>query len=82
MPYIYVDALEDGQEEAFVYTPEAYDAVVEAREQAIADKSRLEGELVEAKTRFADAFLSSPQARRPPDPEPAEQPKTFSSLFS
>lgn len=81
MPYIFVDELADGQEEAQVYTPDDYNAIVGERDALTAERDSLRSELSEAKTRFAGAFLSAPQARQADQPKESYTPKTCSSLF-
>ena len=95
MPYIEVEELAEGQEAAEVYSAEDYNALNDqltsmtterdALQQSVdalnAEKDKLTNDLSDAKTRFADAFLT----QKPPVPtepsEPPYRPATFSSLF-
>lgn len=95
MPYIEVEELAEGQEAADVRTREEYDALSDqltamtaerdTLQQSVdtlsAERDKLTNDLAEAKTRFADVFLT----QKPPVPtEPAEppyRPATFSTLF-
>lgn len=75
MPYVFVEELEEGQEEADVRSAEDYsaleaerDAVVSERDELqgnydslVAERDNLAAELDNAKTKFADSFLSSTQ---------------------
>lgn len=79
MPYIFKEELGEGEDAVEVYTPEQYNALVEERDNLLAERDtltnnfdavslerdNLSSQLVEAKTKFADAFLSSP-APKPP----------------
>lgn len=92
MPYVYVDELPDGMEEAVVYSEEDYDGVTAQLEQAraesaelAAERDSLASELDAAKTKFANAFLSSPQhAKQVQAQEAGEEdgPSTFDTLFA
>lgn len=97
MPYIFREELGEGEEAVEVYTPEQYNAVVGERDNLIsehetltnnynaltAERDNLSSQLVEAKTKFADAFLSS-QTPTPVTPEPTEtydKIDSFDALF-
>lgn len=92
MPYVYMDELPDGMEEATVYSEEDYSGVTARLERAqaentelAAERDNLARELDAAKTRFANAFLSSPQhAKRVQAQEAKEEdgPSTFDTLFA
>lgn len=92
MPYVYMDELPDGMEEATVYSEEDYDGVAAELELARAEntelateRDNLARELDAAKTKFANAFLSSPQhAKRVQEQEVREEdrPSTFETLFA
>lgn len=95
MPYIEVEELAEGQEAADVCAREDYDALSDqltamtserdALQQSVdalnAERDKLTNDLIDAKTRFADAFLT----QKPPVPaepsEPPYRPATFSNLF-
>lgn len=73
MPYVFVDELAEGQEEADVYSPDDYNAVMMERDTAIGqiedfrnqvreltgERDSLMGQLDDAKRKFADSFLTS-----------------------
>lgn len=73
MPYVFVDELAEGQEEAEVYSPDDYNAVMMERDTAIGqiedfrsqvaeltgERDSLMGQLDDAKRKFADSFLTS-----------------------
>lgn len=75
MPYVYVEELADGQEEADVRTAEEYsemeaalNSMVNERDEfqrlydeTVTERDDLMSELDDAKRKFADSFLSSPQ---------------------
>lgn len=68
MPYVYYDELEDGMEEASVISTEEYNSLEEQRaalqeqyDTLVTERDSLSKELMDAKTKFANAFLSSPQ---------------------
>lgn len=96
MPYIEVEELAEGQEAAEVYSAEDYDALNDtlakvtamrdALQQSVdalnAERDRLTNDLASAKTKFADAFLTSKPPVRTEPPEPSYQPATFNTLFS
>lgn len=86
-------------EEPKTYTEEEYGAVTAERDEAIAardelqkgvdaltsERDNLAAQLDEAKTKFADAFLSSPEKmKRTQEAEirAEDKPATFESLFS
>ena len=91
MPYVYMDELPDGMEEAAVYSEEDYDGVAALLEQAqsentelAAERDNLARELDAAKTKFANAFLSSPQHAGQVQKQEAREedmPSTFDTLF-
>lgn len=91
MPYVYVDELPDGMEEAIVYSEEDYNGVAAQLEQMqtentelATERDSLASELDAAKTKFANAFLSSPrhagQVQRQEAKE-EDMPSTFDTLF-
>lgn len=92
MPYVFMDELPEGMEEATVYSEEDYDGVAARLERAqgenaelAAERDNLARELDAAKTKFANAFLSSPQhARQVQAREAGEEdsPSTFETLFA
>ncbi len=68
MPYVLVDTLPDGVEEADVVTREEYDAVVAERDSTIQQRDdamqrivKAEQEVRDTKARYADAILSAGQ---------------------
>lgn len=74
MPYVFKEVLEEGEEEAQVYSPEDYDAVITERDALVTERDGLitqrdtlieqvsaaERERDEAKNKYADAFITSP----------------------
>lgn len=92
MPYVYMDELPEGMEEAAVYSEEDYDGVAAQLERAqtenaelATERDNLARELDAAKTKFANAFLSSPQhAKQVQAQEAMEEgrPSTFDTLFA
>lgn len=92
MPYVFMDNLPDGMEEATVYSEEDYNGVTAQLEQAqtentelATERDNLARELDAAKTKFANAFLSSPQhAKQVQAQEVKEEdkPSTFDTLFA
>lgn len=85
MPYVYMDELPDGMEEATVYSEEDYSGVAAQLEQAQTERDNLARELDAAKTKFANAFLSSAQhAKQVQAQEVKEEdkPSTFDTLFA
>ena len=99
MPYLYVDELPEGQEGADVRSVDEYYALEIERDTAVGARDELQraydelsgerdslaAELDDAKTKFANAFLSSPQkakARQAEDMRSEDAaPKTFDTLF-
>lgn len=99
MPYIEVEELEEGQEAADVRSADEYNALEVERDTAVGERDELQrmydelsgerdslaAELDDAKRKFADSFLSSPerakemQRREMRSEESA--PKTFDTLF-
>lgn len=68
MPYVFREELNEGEEEAEVMSREDYDATVKERDELQTKLDDLQSsyaglaeELDNAKTKFANAFLSSPQ---------------------
>ena len=92
MPYVYMEELPDGMEEATVYSEEDYDGVTAQLERAQAEntelateRDNLASELDAAKTKFANAFLSSPQHAgqvQAQEVEEEDSPSTFETLFA
>ena len=91
MPYVYMEELPDGMEEATVYSEEDYNGVTAKLEQAqtentelATERDNLAKELDAAKTKFANAFLSSSRhAGQVQGQETKEEdmPSTFDTLF-
>lgn len=99
MPYVFVEELAEGQEEADVLEATSYrelqtslDAMTAERDElqrsydeAVSERDSLEQELGEAKTKFANAFLSSPQKAKnvaAGEVREQEKPMTFATLFA
>lgn len=91
MPYVYMDEVPDGMEEAAVYSEEDYDGVAAQLERAQAEnaelateRDNLARELDAAKTKFANAFLSSPQHAGQVQAQEVreDKPSTFDTLFA
>lgn len=68
MPYVFVEELGEGQEEADVVERDVTDAIADERDEArsqveslTSERDSLAQQLNAAKTKFADAFLSTPQ---------------------
>lgn len=94
MPYIFVEELEEGQEAAEVRSEEEYntlqatlddvisarDELQEANETLTAERDNLTSQLTEAKTKFANAFLSGTQPKQ--EQQNIIEPKNFHSLFT
>lgn len=93
------DVDEDVIEEPKTYSAEEYDAVTAERDEAIASRDELQGsidsltserdslaaQLDDAKTKFANAFLSSPEKMKETQRQEIraeEKPASFESLFS
>lgn len=91
MPYVYMDELPDGMEEAIVHSEEDYNGVTAQLEKVQAEntelaieRDNLAKELDAAKTKFANAFLSSPQHAKQVQKQEAkgeDMPSTFDTLF-
>lgn len=97
MPYVFVEELGEGQEEAVVITAEEHNAIVESltkeRKEAIdqtvavIDRAQaLEKELEAQKKKYADAFMGKPMIASIEDLAPEGNPvttmsATFDSLF-
>lgn len=99
MPYIYVEELSEGMEEADVYQADEFgalkaslDATISERdelrsvnENLVSERDNLAAELDDAKTKFANAFLSSPQKAKQVQEDEARtenKPSDFNSLFT
>lgn len=99
MPYIFVEELEDGMEEADVRSVDEYNALELSLETAVGERDELQrlydeaagqrddlaSELDDAKTKFANAFLSTPQRAKESQRQEMraeERPMTFQELFS
>lgn len=99
MPYLFVEELEEGQEEANVRSAEDYAALEAERDSAVSERDELQksydgmvaerdnlaAELDNAKTKFADSFLSSTQKMKKniaEDNENDSKPMTFAQLFN
>lgn len=92
MPYVFMDELPEGMEEATVYSEEDYGDVAARLERAqgenaelAAERDGLARELDAAKTKFANAFLSSPQhaaQARAQEAREEDMPSTFETLFA
>lgn len=91
MPYVYMDELPDGMEEAAVYSEEDYNGVAAQLELAqsenaelAVERDNLARELDAAKTKFANAFLSSPQHAKQVQAQEVKEdmPSTFETLFA
>lgn len=92
MPYVYYDELEDGMEAAEVTSVEEYNALeaqrAELQEQydtLVTERDSLSKELLDAKTKFANAFLSSPQKMKQEnaaDLKHEDEAMTYDKLFS
>lgn len=85
MPYIYVDELPEGVEEADVIARSDYDAIVEERNTTIEQRdsalSQIEDsrkEVRDIKAKYADYILSS--SSKKPDEQKPEQQNIKSSL--
>lgn len=90
MPYLYVEELEEGQEEADVVERSVHDSVLESlrtaeqmRDDAISRAEAAEGDLRKQKEKYANTFLSKkPESGDPvPHPKPEIPPQSFSDLF-
>lgn len=97
MPYVFVDELDEGMEEADVRSAEEYDAlgasldsVTKERdeltakyEEMVARADSVSKELDDAKRKFASAFLNAPfrDDNRHEEPEEPYKASTFDTLF-
>ena len=93
MPYIEVEELPEGVEEASVVSRADYDAVVAERDSTIAQRDdaltqirEAQNREREAKAKYAQLVLDSAQHQQSnPEPEPPKEPKakpiTSASLF-
>ena len=98
MPYVFYDEVPEGMEAADAYSADDYNAIMMERDTAIGradaltqelrdvtgERDSLMGELDDAKRKFADSFLSSPQrmkSRQREEMREEERPSTFESLF-
>lgn len=99
MPYVYRDELGEGELEADVVTRDEFttveterdlavierDEAFEERDGLIAERDNLAKELDNAKTKFANAFLSSPEKMKRDQNEDVKDDstiKSFDQLFS
>lgn len=92
MPYVYYDELEEGMEAAEVRGVDEYNALetrnAELQEQydtLVTERDSLSKELLDAKTKFANAFLSSPQKMKQEnaaDLKHEDEAMTYDKLFS
>ena len=99
MPYVYIDELADGQVEADVRSADDYTALEMERDTVIGERDTIQRmydelsgerdtlavELDDAKRKFADSFLSSPQSAKrvqAREMKSEERPKTFNELFT
>ena len=88
MPYIFVEELQEGQEEAQVVERAEYDGLSqqleearEQRDQAISRAESAEQGLREAKEKYANTFLSKPPTRLEPKEKPKLSAQSISELF-
>lgn len=99
MPYVFMEELEEGYEEAEVKSVDEYNALQlsldtmtgamdelqRKYDELSGEKDNLASELDDAKTKFANAFLSSPQKakdRQREEMREEERPMTFNELFT
>ncbi len=99
MPYVFVEELGEGQEAVDVRSVDEYNALeieldtaVGARDELqhsydelVNERDSLAAELDDAKTKFANAFLSSPQKAKENNSNEMkheEKPQNFKSLFT
>lgn len=83
MPYIFKEELDEGEEAADVVTREDMETALAGKDSEI---GKLQGQLDDAKKRFADAFLSSPEKAKRDNfqemkREERKKPVTFGTLF-
>lgn len=88
MPYIFKEELEEGDEAVDVVPMDEHLGTLSDLQNqldlAIEERDNLTGQLNEAKTRFADSFLSSPQRMKlvqERDILDDSEPMTFEQLF-
>lgn len=92
MPYVFMEELGEGMDAADVYSADDYNAIVTERDGLVAERDALIGErdsltndLNDAKTKFANAFLSSPQQAKQSNAEDMRREDTvlsFDELFT
>lgn len=87
MPYIFVDEVPEGADEADVVSREDYDTVAESlrdmevqRDSAVSKGVELEGELKTVRDAYAKAFITNPVPKQ--EPEPIKQVSSYDELFS
>lgn len=92
MPYVFVEELGDGQEEADVVERTQFDEVMESlhtaetmRDSAIQRAEQSERDLAAQKRKYAETFLSKPPIQQGSKNEPdipQFRPQTFDDLLS
>ena len=94
MPYVYVEELAEGQEEADVRSADDYNAIEMERDTIIGERDALQreledmtgqrdglaAELDDAKRKFADSFLSSPNKMKQENRDDLRHEDTVSSF--
>lgn len=97
MPYIFVEEIEEGQQEADVVEKDIVDAVASERDQLkttldevtkerdelVTERDDLKSELTNTKVKYADAFMSQLKDPKERKPEPPKEHKvsSFDELF-
>lgn len=92
MPYVFMEELGEGMEEADVVDRDAYttleterDVLQLERDEANGKVESLKAELESAKTKFADAFLTTPERMKSVQASDIAEdsvPQTFDALFA
>lgn len=83
MPYVYVDEIPEGAEEADVVERDLLDSVADERDAALSKAESLAAELDDTKRKFAEAVLDGATIKRKQeeDVELEREPMTFENLF-
>lgn len=83
MPYIMVDELPEGAEEAYVIDKNEYDAAVKARDELLDRAVKAEDGYAELQKKYTDAFLKSTSpVVQPQQPQPDTGAHSINELFS
>lgn len=81
MPFIMVDELGEGQEEAYVIDRNEYDAAVKTRDELLDRAVKAEDAYRALQEKYAKAVLSQPSPVLSQEPKHDDAPMTISDLF-